>query len=161
MQLYRALWIVVIGLAALPGQAADKEPSKVKLSEEEQAVLELTNQTREKENLRPLKLNPVLCEVARAHSANMAKQGKMEHVLDGKKPGERVKASGYNYSSMGENLAETDGDPPSEIFKRWMASPAHKEHILDAGFQEIGIGIARNDKGEIYYTQVFATLKKK
>jgi uncharacterized protein YkwD len=91
----------------------------------------------------------------------MAKQGKMEHVLDGKKPGERVKAAGYNYSSMGENLAETDGDTPSEIFKRWMASPAHKEHILDAGFQEIGIGIARNDKGEIYYTQVFATLKKK
>jgi uncharacterized protein YkwD len=147
-------------LAPLRGDdPADKPPPKLRA--EEQKVLELTNAAREKEKLEPLKLNPVLTEVARAHSANMAKKGQMEHVLDGKKPSDRVKAAGYDYSWIGENIAETDGDTPDVIFKRWMESPHHKENILRDKFTEIGVGMARNDKGEIYYTQVFASPRKK
>ena len=45
--------------------------------------------------------------------------------------------------------------------KLWMDSPEHKANILRDKFTEIGIGIARNAKGEVYYTQVFAAPKKK
>jgi uncharacterized protein YkwD len=152
--------LAVAGLAPLRGDdPRDKPPPK--LSADEEKILDLTNAAREKEKLAPLKLNPVLTEVARAHSANMARRGEMNHVLDGKKPSDRVKAAGYDYAWVGENLAETDGDTPAVIFKRWMESPHHKENILRDTFTEIGVGIARNEKGEIYYTQVFGSPKKK
>jgi uncharacterized protein YkwD len=36
----------------------------------------------------------------------------------------------------------------------------HRENILAKEFKEIGIGIARSSKGDVYYTQVFCTLQK-
>ena len=36
-----------------------------------------------------------------------------------------------------------------------MDSKAHREHILYPDFTEIGVGIARSDKGDVYYTQDF------
>jgi uncharacterized protein YkwD len=44
--------------------------------------------------------------------------------------------------------------------KGWMDSKGHRENILNPGFTEIGIGIARNDKGETYFTQEFAKPRK-
>jgi uncharacterized protein YkwD len=137
------------------------EQSSAKLSGDEEKVLQLTNKARAKEKLPALTLNPVLCTVARAHSANMAARGDLKHELDGKKPGDRVKAAGYDYAWVGENIAVTDGDSPAELFRQWMESPHHKDNILRDAFTEIGIGSARNDKGDIYYTQVFASPRKK
>src|SRR5690242_15636055 len=97
--------------AALPGAGlsfADTKPDETKLSKEEQRVLDLANEARAKEKLPPLKANATLAQVARAHAANMAKQHKMDHVLDGKNPAQRVDKAGYDYSSMGENIAVAD-----------------------------------------------------
>jgi uncharacterized protein YkwD len=148
------------GRGADPQGPSSPEGAKLKLSEDEQRVLDLTNQAREKEKLPPLRANALLFAAARGHSANMARQGKMEHVLDGKNPGDRVRAAGYRYSWVGENIASTDGAAVEEVFKGWMESKGHREHILSDHFEEIGIGIARNDKGDVYYTQVFASPKK-
>jgi uncharacterized protein YkwD len=159
--LRHSLVLFALCFACLPGLRAADQKDEPKLGKEEQAVLDMTNQAREKEKLPPLKLNATLTEVARAHSQNMAKKGEMSHVLDGKKPNERVKAAGYDYAWVGENIAMTDGDTPEVIFKDWMDSPIHRENILKKEYEEIGVGVARNDKGEIYYTQVFGTPKKK
>jgi uncharacterized protein YkwD len=146
----------------LPAQAEEKKDSaNVKLTEEEQTILDLTNKAREKENLPPLKLNPLLTKVARAHSANMAKQGKLSHELDGKTPSDRMKEAGYQASWGGENVANTDGDTAASIFQMWMESKAHKENILKDKYKEIGVGVAKNAKGEVYYTQEFGTPKKR
>jgi len=160
LPLRRLLVLLVLCAAGLPLLAADKK-EEPKLGTEAQAVLELTNQAREKEKLPPLKLNAVLTEVARGHSTNMAKQGELNHVLDGKKPNERVKAAGYDYAWMGENIGQTDGDTPATVFTMWMESKIHRENILKKEYEEIGVGVAKNDKGEIYYTQVFGTPKKR
>jgi uncharacterized protein YkwD len=150
--------VLTVAAPACP-RAADA-PEAPQLSADEQKILDLTNAAREKEKLPALKLNQVLLKVARAHSANMARQGKMDHVLDGKKPHERVKDAGYDYSYMGENIAWTTGDPPAVVFKGWMNSEHHRENILGEHYTEIGIGIARTDKGEVYYTQVFGKPRK-
>lgn len=158
----RSVALLVLALTALfPAcpRAADA-PEPLKLSADERKVLELTNAAREKEKLPPLKPNAILFKVARAHSANMARQGKMDHVLDGKEPKDRVKDAGYDYGWMGENIAWTTGDPPGEVFKGWMNSKHHRENILGEHFTEIGVAIARNDKGEVYYTQVFGSPRK-
>src|SRR5947209_20598970 len=97
----RIVFAVALAGLVLPSWGAEtKEKPEVRLSRNEQAILELTNAARAKEDLPPLTANATLCKVARAHSANMARQEKMEHVLDGKDPVQRVKASGYRYRWM-------------------------------------------------------------
>ncbi len=129
-------------------------PAKFQMSKEEKQLFDLTNLERKKNDLPPLKASPLLFKVARAHSANMAKQNKMDHVLDGKKPAQRVKEAGYRYLTTGENIAF--GDLPQEdLMKAWMGSKLHRANILNAKFIEIGLGIVSDEKGVPYYTQVF------
>jgi uncharacterized protein YkwD len=142
--------------AMLPfGNVTAQDKTKFMITDDEQNIVDLINQERKKHNLPPLKVIPVLCQVARAHSANMAKQNKMEHELDGKTPYDRIKASGYKYSLAGENLARADVSH-DEVMKAWMDSKVHRENILDDEFAETGVGIAKG-KEKVYYTQVFAT----
>jgi uncharacterized protein YkwD len=152
----RALLLVIIAVSAWPVAAGEQK--KFSLSEEEQKILDLTNAERKKKDLPPLKADPVLCEVARAHSANMAKQGAMKHDLDGKSPYDRIKAAGYRYAVAGENLAKGDANP-DDVMEAWMDSKDHRENILEPRYTEIGLGLAR-DGQDIYYTQVFAKPKK-
>jgi uncharacterized protein YkwD len=130
------------------------------LSADEKTILDLTNKAREEKSLPPLTLNPVLTKVARAHSANQAKQEKMAHVLDGKNPADRVKEAGYKYSWVGENVAKGENVTVRQVFDGWMNSEHHRDNILKADYREIGIGVARNAKGEVYYTQVFGAPPK-
>jgi uncharacterized protein YkwD len=152
--------LLVLALSCLlpltGGWAAVQEKSKFTLSADEQKLLQLTNDERKGKNLPPLKANPVLCQVARAHAANMVKQGKMEHNLDGKTPYDRIKGAGYKYALAGENLAVGDASQ-EEVMKAWMKSKIHRENILDGVFTEIGLGLAADAKGKVYYTQVFGT----
>src|SRR5262249_9963114 len=124
-------------------------------------ILDLTNKAREKDKLPPLKLNPTLVKVARAHSANMAKQGKLEHELDGKDPKQRMKDAGYDAGWGGENIGAAFGGTTESGFKDWMNSPPHKANILKDKYEEIGIGMAKSADGAVYFTQVFASPKKR
>lgn len=124
------------------------------LSVEENAILELTNKARKSDDIRPLRPNRVLCQVARLHSRNMARQRKMSHELDGKSSGHRVTAAGYDYSAVGENVA-FGNVVLEEIFDGWMKSKGHRENILRGAYEEIGIGVTRDNDGNAYYTQVF------
>lgn len=146
-----SLWQVPVG-GGTGGD--DKKKEKFTLSDEEKELLELTNAERKKNDLPPLKPNPLLFETARAHSANMAKQGKMDHNLDDKTPYDRIKAGGYKYLYAGENIAYGTYTL-KDIVKGWMDSKPHKENLLRELFTETGLGIVRDDKGVKWYTQVF------
>jgi uncharacterized protein YkwD len=135
--------------------ASAQDQTKFMLTEQEQQLVELVNQERKKLKLPPLKVNPVLCQVARAHAANMARQGKMEHNLDGKTPYDRIKAAGYKYAVAGENLARGNLPLP-DVVKAWIESRVHRENIEDGDFSETGIGLAKGDTDKVYYAQVFA-----
>jgi uncharacterized protein YkwD len=138
------------------------------LTADEKALVELVNKDRAKQKIGPVKVNPVLCRVARVHSENMAKQEKMAHVLDGKRVPQRVAAAGYDYRIVAENLAlvEIEGNanappsPPADVHKNWMNSKGHRANILNGRFTEVGISMVKSKKGNWYYTQVFATPRK-
>jgi uncharacterized protein YkwD len=151
----RCLSVLALCLSGAVGSAQDKA---FKLEPAEQMLLDLTNAERKKEELPPLKASALLSKAARAHSQNMAKQGKLEHELDEKTPVDRIKETGYKIRRAGENIAfGSDNLPLAEIMKLWMESEGHKANIMNPDFTELGVGIARNDKGEVYYTQVFGT----
>jgi uncharacterized protein YkwD len=150
----------VLSSPAAPDKPEKKEPAKFEISKVEQKVLDLTNAERAKEKLPPLKANPLLFAAARKHSENMAKKGELSHDLDGKSPFDRITAEGYLWSRAGENIANGDALTPAGALQVWMHSPPHRANILKADYQEIGIGIARTAKGEVYYTQVFGAPRK-
>jgi uncharacterized protein YkwD len=163
MRRARHLLTLVLGLclAWACRAAAEEKKEELKLSKEEQEILDLTNKAREKEKLKPLKPNLILFQVARAHSANMAKQRKMAHKLDGKQVDQRTDDAGYDWALCAENVAGSEELMPKFIFDEWMKSKVHRVNIVKDKFEEIGIGIAKDAKGEYYYTQVFGTLRKK
>jgi uncharacterized protein YkwD len=152
--------LLALSLSARPNPAQDrekKEPPKVELTDAEKEIVELTNKERAKEGLPALKVSPVLCNVARAHSANMAKQAKVDHVLDGKSFPERTKDAGYAFLACGENIAHgREGSTPKQLFAWWMSSKIHRENILRKEFTEIGVGV-RTEKDGVYATQLFAS----
>jgi uncharacterized protein YkwD len=153
--------VALCTFAAVSAGSADKQSKeKFRLSEQEQRLLDLTNQERKKHDLPPLPPDPILFKVARGHSANMARQEKMDHVLDDKNPFQRIKEAGYAYTFAGENVAYGEVEM-AEIIKKWMASPKHRDNILGRRYTAIGLGLARSAKGDVYYTQMFATPKRR
>ena len=128
--------------------------TQLKLTADEQAVIDRPNDERLTFALKPLKANPQLMEAARKHAENMAKQDKLEHVLDEKTPSDRTKAAGYKSGFVGENIAWNQKDA-KEVLTGWMDSEGHRDNILKKEYTEIGVAVAKNAKGEPYWVQVF------
>lgn len=139
---------------AVPGVASLAQETP-KPSRDEQTLLDLTNKEREKEKLPPLKIEATLMRLARGHSANMARQEKMEHKLDGKNVTERADDAKYDYRFIAENIAAGENWPLTTVMSEWMGSAPHRKNILADRFTEVGIGVAKSSKGELYYTMVF------
>jgi uncharacterized protein YkwD len=149
-------WLVV-PLAAF-SDAPPKKEAEVKLSPVEQAILEAVNQERAKEKQQACVPHPILMKLAREHSANMARQKKLDHTLDGKNPTQRAKEAGYVNPYVAENIAQTRGVNVAQAMELWMKSAGHRGNILSPEYTRIGIGIAV-DGSEVYYTQVFGAEK--
>jgi len=145
--LISAVLVLTLGISPL---TFAEEP----LAPHEQALLDATNQARMKEGLVTLRPARLLMNAAREHAANMSKQNILSHELDGKNVDQRVKERGYTYFNVGENIAYNDATPEAAV-ESWMNSPGHRANILKKDFSEIGVGTARNEQGEPYYTQVF------
>jgi uncharacterized protein YkwD len=149
--------LTILAILILPAQwaAADE---KLQLTKEEQEVVDLTNKERKAADLPPLKVNEKLVKAARAHSANMAKQEKLDHTLDDKGPAERLKDIGYAFNLWAENVAEGQRTA-AEVMSSWMDSEMHKANILSKNV-EIGVGVAKSADGKKYWTQVFGSPAK-
>jgi len=87
----------------------------------------------------------------------MAKTGQLADVLDGKNTAARLADAGYNARTSSQNIAQGSKEySPEEVLKTWIGAEANRRNILGDNFAEIGVGIARNGKGEIYYAQLLA-----
>jgi uncharacterized protein YkwD len=143
-------------LCALAVPAAAQRPAaRFTVSKDERALLDLTNKERLSAGLPALALSEKLTRAARAHSANMARQGQLCHILDGKGPADRLRDAGYRGSACGENCAQGQRSP-AEAVRCWVASPGHRATLLNGAYTETGFGVARGADGQPYYTQVFA-----
>ena len=118
------------------------------------AALELSihnqiDRYRQSLNLPPLTIDPTVSAQARAHSQEMAQAGTLSHTMDSV---ERQR----KYPTAAENIASTQADPQPDLIavQDWLASPAHKQHIL-GNYNLTGIGVAKNDRGEYFFTQIF------
>lgn len=129
-------------------QAAQEQPAL------ESQMLELVNQVRSENGLRPLRADPDATLVARAHSRDMLAQGYFSHVsLQGKSPFDRMRDAGLRYRTAGENLAFA---PSVAVAHRGLLdSPGHRANILRPAFGRLGIGIVDGGRHGLMVTQTF------
>jgi uncharacterized protein YkwD len=113
------------------------------------------NEYRVSRGLQPLALHPLVSEVATAHSRKMA-TGKVPFGHDGFEKRLKTLRQSLPFSKAAENVGYNMGypDPGSKAVKGWLHSPKHLENI-QGDFNLTGIGVAKNDKGEYYFTQIF------
>ncbi|WP_405805082.1 CAP domain-containing protein [Streptomyces sp. NBC_00210] len=120
----------------------------------EAQVLSLVNKERASAGCSPLSSNSKLTEAADDYSDVMARSGVMSHTgPDGSTMTSRVEAAGYQWSTLGENIARGQSDAAA-VMDAWMHSPGHRANILNCSFKEIGIGVHFGDGGP-WWTQDF------
>src|SRR5262249_45211246 len=93
-----------------------KGPSLSEATEIERRVFELINEARRSRGFSPLRWDPDLCRMARAHSEDMAQRLFFSHQTpDGLRVSDRAHVFGItNFKSMAENIATNRGsDDPA------------------------------------------------
>ncbi|HLX91689.1 MAG TPA: CAP domain-containing protein [Puia sp.] len=127
---------------------------KVYIIDMKEAILYYINFHRRSIGLRNLRLNGVESKLALQHSIDMA-SGRTPFGHDGLN--ERAKAISKEVGKItmaAENVASGDMSA-KEVVDGWLKSPGHKRNI-ETDFTLTGIGVAKNDKGVVFYTQIFS-----
>lgn len=123
-------------------------------------VIDLTNQKRLEQGLPPLKVSPVLNQVAQRKANDMFTVGYWAHTSPtGRDPWSFFREVGYDYLYAGENLARDFMDSES-VVTAWMNSPTHRDNIINNHYQEIGLAVVNGNLDGVETTlvvQVFGT----
>ena len=163
-----AVWVLVLASAcAVPALACATPASPTEVAEEpavgggtsavSSTIVQLTNAERSNAGLPALRSSERLMQAAQLHADQMARAGRLEHVLSGgqyPRPEDRLAAAGYQWSAYAENIAMGQSTPAA-VMDSWMRSSGHRANILSTSVSEIGIGFARDSAGRPYWVQVF------
>jgi uncharacterized protein YkwD len=149
------LLLILVGLVQ-PVSAAD--PLDALRSE----ALAMVNESRQEEDLPPLKLDNALTEAAQRHAEDMLKNSYFSHVSPtGKTVRDRYAAAGGSPGKyVAENIAQCsncriDLEQIKLLHQGWMNSPGHRANILAHGLESFGFGLAANGS-RMYAVQTFA-----
>uniref|UniRef100_A0AAV1TL41 SCP domain-containing protein n=1 Tax=Peronospora matthiolae TaxID=2874970 RepID=A0AAV1TL41_9STRA len=121
-------------------------------------MLAAVNKQRATQGLAPLCLNQKLHASAQLHSEDMAAKDFMGHAgSDGSRMTMRITAAGYEWESVGENVAAGQIDV-HDVMVSWINSPEHLENIM-GDYTMFGSGYAFNRNGQYqqYWTQNFGS----
>lgn len=125
------------------------------LRQEAQYMVNLVNNERIKNGLKPLQVLPELTKAAEDKSIDMVANNYFSHTSPTYGQFyQLVYSRNIPFRSVGENLAMAANT--TKAFYLLMASEGHKKNILNPGFTHIGVGIVRNQYG-VVVTQLFIT----
>lgn len=131
-----------------------EEPPEVQFWRAE--IFRLVNQARAARGFAPLQQNNLLEAQATQYACELIfyRFFAHENPVTGSALGDRSREFGYDFWIVGENLAAGQRTPV-EVFEAWMASPCHRENILNPAFTELGIGIRYGGDYGYYWVQEF------
>jgi uncharacterized protein YkwD len=110
--------------------------------EMERDLLLVLNRERESRHLSILRSAPELVALARKQSADMAATGVLSHLAaSGKSMTERLAEADVFFAANGENVALSETFVAEFIHQSFMGSPDHRDNILHAEFDTVGIGV--------------------
>ncbi|MGE9267471.1 MAG: CAP domain-containing protein [Verrucomicrobiales bacterium] len=131
-------------------------------SDYEDRATKLINRARRSRGLIPLRRDPQLDALARAHARDMAAMRRVTHEgSDGRSGVKRLRRSGYRFSYFAENVSGPDSryqaidhrhHRPENTTRRLLESPSHRVNLLNPNLTRLGIAHHHG-----YWVQVFAT----
>jgi uncharacterized protein YkwD len=120
----------------------------------EARMLEMVNAERAQRGLKPLRADPEVVEVARAHSRDMFARGYFSHVTpEGASLADRLRKQQVRFVAAGENLALARS--LAIAHQGLMDSPGHRANILRPQFGRAGIGVLDGGVHGLMITQDF------
>lgn len=120
----------------------------------ENQVIQLTNQERAKNGLKPMTADWELSRVARYKAMDMRDKGYFSHTSPTYgSPFTMMKSFGISYRSAAENIAAGQTTPAS-VVQSWMNSSGHRANILSSNTY-IGVGYAKGGSYGHYWVQMF------
>ncbi len=153
--------LALAAAAAAIAYGAFAKPPEPSPDQVESEIAEAANSFRADNHLGGLDRNALLSEEARHFAAYLASTGRFSHTADGREPGERARAVGYDYCVLAENIAleeDTSGFEAQRLTRLfmagWEASPGHRRNLLEPKVTETGVGVARAPGGGHRYLAV-------
>ena len=117
------------------------------------------NAERAAAGLPALAVDANLVSIARIRSSDMATRGYFSHTSpDGQSAFSLLDQWGIPYSWAGENLARNNYPLEESVavaVHDLMASPPHRDNILNPNYTRVGVGYAEDGSGMRYYAIVF------
>ena len=141
-------------VATTPAPSTDDDYTTGYVGAQEENAFLLLNQDRAANGLAPLQLDPALCNIARLKSQDMKTNNYFSHTSPTYgSPSEMLKALGYSFSAVGENIAHHATVEKAQA--AFMSSTGHRKNILSSSWTKVGIGVVTDAQGFVYVTQLF------
>lgn len=137
------LLAVVLLASTLPSEKAQTSDP----TQDQARLYVLVNTARVDAGLPPLDREPQLEQEAVRWSNVMANDKQLRHRANLREN------APSNAGIMGENVAFNTN--VEDAHRRLMASPGHRANVLNRRFGYVGVGVAHDDEGNLWITQVF------
>ncbi|HAT8569102.1 CAP domain-containing protein [Legionella pneumophila] len=149
----KTLFMVLVYSLLSPTYAASHPKSTVNDTAIQNEILVYINNYRQQHGLAPLKMDNRIVKEAKIHSMDMAKHAIPFGHKYFKKRIDKLHTQIKNSNAGAENVAYNYKNA-QDVVKNWLRSPGHKRNIV-GNYDLTGVGIARDEKGKIYFTQIF------
>lgn len=124
-------------------------------STQAQEVLNLVNQERSKQGLKPLTLSRKLTSIANTKAQDMADKNYFSHTSPTYgSPFDMLKQFGVSYSYAGENIAAGQRSA-EQVMNDWMNSSGHRANILNPNYTQLGVGYTKGGNYGTEWVQLF------
>lgn len=153
-----ALLVALSALAAGQGLSSRAAHAAVDVTAAEQQMLELLNADRSAAGLAPLASDLRLSEVARWRSEDMVARNFFGHDIGGYTVGRLLVERRIPFNLAGENIVSNTYDDARTVARaqeELMKSLTHRENVLRADYNSVGIGVAIGPNNRTVYTQIF------
>lgn len=139
----RRCFVVVAALLAIGGPLALQ---RAQAGDTVADLSAMTNADRSAARLRALSTASDLQSLAQSRANDQARNGALAHTTN---LGSKVS----NWKKLGENVGR--GPNLRDIETAFMASPSHRENILDPDFSQFGVGVTWDGKEYFYVAVIF------
>lgn len=121
-------------------------------------MLQVNNLDRIQSGANPLVIDSRLFNAATRHCQAMAQSGVFSHRDQNGQPSDRVRASGFSYSSTAENIyTDTFGGDANSANTAYMNSQGHRANILNPVLTRVGFAVCTSSSGINFWVSDFGS----
>lgn len=147
-----------------PAPAPLPQPSATGDVETAEEVIDDSNSARTRQGLQLIAANEAMNRAAMQYARELAQRHTISHfsTTPGREdPAKRLTDAGIKWMAVAENLALMSPRPgiAPQVIQGWLNSPPHRENLLNPIYRITGAGVARDEQGNYYVVQMYATLR--